>query len=69
MPRESNARNLPIRYFKYQQNFSNGFFFKYKQKMEEAIANNRGAAEKTFDLTMPKREFRKIGEDSIGIYS
>ena len=34
--------------------------------MEQAISNYRNAAEKTFKLTMPDKEFRNINDESIG---
>ena len=40
---------------------------KYTKNMEDAIANYRGAAEKTFSFTKPNSEFRKKDDELIGI--
>ena len=44
------------------------FIPKYSLKMEEAIVNYRGAAEKTFNMTMPGKQFKDENDESIGIF-
>ena len=39
----------------------------YERTMEEAIANYRGAAEQTFEYTMPEKAFRD-GNEATGIF-